>query len=348
MLREIPKARQLAEAGRLCAGTVDSWLLWNLTGGASFASDHSNASRTQLFDTRSMSWNPELARIFGASVDCLPDTLPSDSDFGVTAAGATVLPAGVPIRAMMGDSHAALYGHGLRTPGGAKATFGTGTSVMMLVPGRTASRHGLSGTIAWTDGNGTAFALEGNITVSGQAAAFMADCLGLGGAAALSELAATVGDSGGVSVVPALAGLGAPHWSDTASGLITGLTHATTQAHIARATLEAIAHQVADVVEAMAADSGTAIPVLRADGGAVTSQLLMQIQADLLGVNVSAAVVPEIGAFGAAAMAAAALGADLPLPQSAALHEPQMTSETRGGKRALWRRAVRQCLAGAA
>lgn len=304
VLQNVPLARTLLAQGRLRAGTVDAWLLWNLTGGTVFATDHSNASRTQLFDTRSLAFSEDLARLFGADVACLPRPLPSDSRFGETRDG-------VPILAMMGDSHAALYGHGVRAPGVVKATYGTGSSLMTLTPRRTASTHGLSGTVAWTDRAGTAFALEGNITVSAQAAAFMAGLLGVT-VAELSDLAASVPDAGGASFVPALAGLGAPHWDDAARGLIAGMTHATTRAHLARATFEAICHQIADVLAAIEADTGAPLAALRADGGASANPLLMQMQADILGRPVLQSQVEEVGALGVAAMAFTHFGIDLP------------------------------------
>lgn len=343
-LRNVPRVAELHARGRLCAGTVDAWLLWNLTGGAVFATDHSNASRTQLFDTRSMSFSADLGAIFGAPVDCLPEPLPSDSLFGTTAAGAMALPAGVPIRAMMGDSHAALYGHGIRRPGTVKATYGTGSSLMTLTPDRTASRHGLSGTIAWTDRTGTAHALEGNITVSAQAAAFMAGLLGVGDAAALSELAQTVPDAGGVTFVPALAGLGAPHWNDAARGTVAGMTHGTRPAHLARSTFEAIAQQIADVFAAMEADIGWPLEALRADGGASGNGFLMQLQADLIGRPVLVSAVEEIGAFGAAAMAMAGMGVGLALPEEARPLAPRMEAGLRAEMRARWAAAVRQAV----
>lgn len=308
VLENVPEAQTLLAKGRLRAGTVDSWLLWNLTGGKVFATDHSNASRTQLFDTRSLAFSTELAALFRADISCLPKPLPSDSRFGQT-------PEGVPILAMMGDSHAALYGHGVRAPGAVKATYGTGSSLMTLTPSRVASGHGLSGTIAWTDRNGTAHALEGNITVSAQAAAFMAGILGLSGAADLSTLAQSVGDSGGVSFVPALAGLGAPHWDDAARGTLTGMTHGTTRAHLARAALEAICQQIADVFAAMEADIGAPLQGLSADGGAAGNDFLMQLQADLLERPVLQSPVQEVGALGAAAMAFGHFGIQLPASQ---------------------------------
>ena len=321
LMAHVPEAQDLAAQGRLRVGTVDAWLLWNLTGGASFATDHSNASRTQLFDTAKLEWSADLFALFGAPIGVMPQPMPSDSRFGETAA-TTALPPGVPILAMMGDSHAALYGHGIRAPGTVKATYGTGSSLMTLTPGRVASANGLSGTIAWSDRAGTAYALEGNITVSAQAAAFMARLLGQT-VQALSDLAQTVPDSGGVAFVPALAGLGAPHWDDHATGMVTGMTHGTTAAHLARATFEAITCQIADVLEAMERDMGQALQALRADGGASANRFLMQLQADILQRPVLQSPVEEVGALGAAAMAFGHLGHDMPLEQSPpSLFEP--------------------------
>ncbi len=332
-LENVVGAADLAAAGHLRAGTVDAWLLWNLTGGASFATDHSNASRTQLFDTRTLTFSAELCAIYGVPLDCLPQPLASDSPFGQTVARATALPAGVPIAAMMGDSHAALYGHGVREPGTVKATFGTGSSLMTLTPARVASNFGLSGTIAWTNAQGTAYALEGNITVSAQAAAFMAQLLGKQDASALSDLAQSVAGSGGVTFVPALSGLGAPHWDDHATGLITGMTHATTPAHLARATFEAIAHQIADVFAAMEQDIGHRLKALRADGGASANAFLMQLQADILGAEVLRAEVPEIGALGVAAMA---FGTALNTTMAATSFVPALPQPDRAALRAQW------------
>jgi glycerol kinase len=344
VLRDSPVAADLHAEGRLRAGTVDSWLLWNLTDGAAFATDHSNASRTQLFDTAQLTFSPRLGDIFGAPITCLPTALPSDSRFGTTAAGATSLPAGIPIQTMMGDSHAALYGHGIRRPGAVKATYGTGSSLMTLTPVRTASRHGLSGTIAWTDQNGTAYALEGNITVSAQAASFMAGLLGLADASALTKLAQTVDDAGGVTFVPALAGLGAPHWNDAARGTITGMTHSTTPAHLARATFEAIALQIADVFTAMEADIGQPLATLSADGGASGNAFLMQLQADLINRPIQAARIEEIGAFGAAAMAFTAMGYAFPSSVAADSYSPKLAANDRFATRKGWGDALRQLI----
>lgn len=308
VMENVPQAKALSAQGRLRAGTVDSWLLYNLTGGREFATDHSNASRTQLFHTDRLAWDEALCDLFGVPISALPQPIASDSLFGHTAEGATILPAGIPILAMMGDSHAALYGHGVRQPGVVKATYGTGSSLMTLTSQRVMSSHCLSSTIAWSDRSGTHYALEGNITVSAQAAAFAATLLGLADAHALSELAQTVSESAGVTFVPALAGLGAPHWNDNATGTISGMTLATRPAHLARATLEAIALQIADVFFAMEKDIGSTLQGLRADGGASANDFLMQLQADILDRPVSRSDQAEIGAIGVAAMARQSLG----------------------------------------
>lgn len=341
VLQNIQGAQTLADAGHLRAGTVDAWLLWRLTGGASFATDHSNASRTQLFHTETLRFDPDLCALFGVPLACLPTPLRSDAHFGDTAAGTTALAAGVPIRAMMGDSHAALYGHGVRRPGTVKATFGTGSSMMTLTPARIASGHGLSGTIAWTTAAGTAYALEGNITVSAQAAAFMTQILGVASVQALSDLAQNVPHSDGVVFVPALAGLGAPHWDDTATGTITGMTHGTQPAHLARATFDAIAFQIADVFTAMEQDIGHKITTLRADGGASANGFLMQIQADILGCTVQRAEVEEVGALGVASMA---LATDFSVGQPRE-YSPTKSLAERSIALDHWRKALRKTCA---
>ncbi|EDQ35360.1 Glycerol kinase [Hoeflea phototrophica DFL-43] len=341
VLKNRPEPEDLHRVGRLRAGTVDSWLLWNLTGRAVFATDHSNASRTLLFDTERLAWSPRLGEIFGAPIDCLATPMASDARFGETAQGATTLPAGVPIHAMMGDSHAALFGHGVRGPGKVKATYGTGSSLMTLTRQRTLSSHGLSGTIAWTQDGNTAHALEGNITVSAQAAAFMAEMLGLNGPAELSDLALQVSDNGGVCFVPALAGLGAPHWQDDARGLVSGLSLGSRPAHLARATFEAIAHQVTDVLEAMEQDLGHPLNGLSADGGASANSFLMQLQADFIGKPVERREIAEIGAFGVASMAAEALG--MPIVAGAKeirIFDPATDATARRGARNEWKIAI--------
>ncbi|MEL6206053.1 MAG: FGGY-family carbohydrate kinase [Pseudomonadota bacterium] len=338
-------ARQLHAAGRLRAGTVDAWLLWNLTAGDAFATDHSNASRTLLFDTDRLAWSPRLGEILGAPLDCLPRPMASDARFGETADGVTALPQGVPVHAMMGDSHAALYGHGVREPGRVKATYGTGSSLMTLTDTRTASRNGLSGTIAWTAGDQTAHALEGNITVSAQAAAFMAEIMGVSDAGALSDLAQQAQDSGGVQFVPALAGLGAPYWNDSARGTVSGLSLGTTRAELARATFDAIAHQSADVFEAMEEDLRQPLQGLSADGGASANPFLMQVQADLLGKPVERLAIPETGAFGVAWMSAKAAGLPVSFDRTETqMFRPTLADTDRSASRGAWRETVQRLL----
>ncbi|MBU1307344.1 MAG: glycerol kinase, partial [Alphaproteobacteria bacterium] len=337
-------ARARAQAGALRVGTVDSWLLWNLTGGKVHATDHSNASRTQLFNTQALAWDADLAALFDVPLSLLPEVWSSDAEFGRVAAGVSALPSGVPIRAMIGDSHAALFGHGVRTPGTVKATYGTGTSLMSLTPERVLSRHGLSSTIAWSQGGQVVRALEGNISVSGQAAAFMAQLLGLPDVAALSTLADSVADSNGATFVPALVGLGAPYWRADARGTVAGLSLGTTPAHLARAALEAIAFQVSDVFNAMEHDMGMPLAELRADGGASRNSFLMQFQADILGRSVATAAAAEVSALGAAALAFASLGIEMAPVPAAGKFSPAMAEPARIAHRQRWHAAVAQTL----
>lgn len=346
LIDRIPDGRARAEAGAIKAGTVDSWLLWNFTGGKVHATDHSNASRTQLFDTERLVWSDELCALFGVPRAMLAEVRSSDSRFGETATGATALPAGLPVHGMIGDSHAALFGHGVRTPGIVKATYGTGTSLMSLVPERVRSRHGLSGTIAWSLGGTVWHALEGNISVSGQAVAFMATLIGLKDAAALADLAMSVPSSNGVAFVPALVGLGAPYWRNEVRGEISGLTLGTQPAHLARAAVEAVAFQVADVFAAMEADIGAPLDGLSVDGGASRNDFLMQFQADILDRPLRRGKFPEVSALGAASVAFHGLGmAMTDAGEGQTLFTPALPAEARERHLAGWRKAVGHLLA---
>jgi glycerol kinase len=307
LLDNTPGARDAARAGKLRAGTVDSWLVWKLTGGRRHATDYGNASRTQLFNLDALAWDESLCALFDVPRPLLPEVLPSDALYGTTAAGVTALPEGVPIHAVMGDSHAAAFGHGIAGPGLVKATLGTGSSLMAVTGDRVASHHGLSSTIAWGQGDKVLYALEGNIAVSGQTAAFARRLLGLKDETELTDLARTVDSSGGVCFVPALAGLGAPHWQANARGVICGMSLGTTPAHVARAALEAIALQVVDVLRAMEADLGAALPLLFVDGGASKSDFLMQLLADLADRTVRRGTIAELSPYGAGKMAAEAM-----------------------------------------
>ena len=308
LLDNIPIARDKARNNQLCAGTVDSWLLWNLTSGTAHATDSSNASRTQLMNLDNICWDPELLQLFNIPVEILPKIKPSNSLFGYTSSNIAGLGGQIPIHSMMGDSHASFFGHGIRGPGKVKVTIGTGSSLMAATPKRSNSSHGLSSTIAWSIDEETQYALEGNISVSGQSAAFGCKLLGLRSEDELVDLAKSVADNGGVVVVPALAGLGAPHWKDRARGQITGLTLATSQAHLARAILEAIALQIRDVFVAMETDFGSVLPEVFVDGGAAANDFLMQILADILNRKIRRPFVTEVTSIGAARMAGEALG----------------------------------------
>ncbi|MBO9545922.1 FGGY-family carbohydrate kinase [Caulobacter sp.] len=345
LLDHASEGRARAARGELKAGTVDAWLLWKLTGGATHATDHSNASRTQLMNLSTLAWDPEMARLFDIPLEVLPEIRPSDALFGETASGATALPAGVPIHAAMGDSHAALYGHGLDGPGRIKATCGTGSSLMTVTRERIWSAHGLSSTIAWSRAGGALHALEGNISVSGHTVAFVTKLLGLRDELALTDLALTVPDSGGVALVPALAGLGAPHWRDEARGLVSGMNLGTTPAHLARAALEAVALQIHDVFMAMQADLHGDLPALNVDGGASRNDVLMQLLADLIDRPVIRADAAELSALGAARLAAEGMGIKAPRVRPAErTFEPSMSADVREATVARWQDALRRAM----
>ena len=327
----------------ICLGTVDAWLVWNLTGGAVFATEAGNASRTLLFELATLDWHPGLVEMFGLLTAALPQVRASDAGFGVTT-DLTILPAGLPIVAVLADSHAALFHHGCTAPGSGKATYGTGSSIMTPCQGPDAAPDGIATTLAWLTDVPT-YAREGNIIASGSALDWMARTLGAAdgrsGGAFLADLAVEVDDTAGVHFVPAFSGLGAPYWDRAASGVLTGLTGGTTQAHLARAALEAVAHQVTDVVEAIESDGRAHIDVLHADGGATASALLMQLQADLLGRSVHVADESEASALGVALLATRALG----LAAAAAARpvvpvEPSIDLATRRARRAGWAAAV--------
>ncbi len=308
LLDRTPGGRTRAASGDLLVGTVDSWLLWKLTGGAVHATDHTNASRTQLMNLETLAWDAALADLFGVPLAALPEIRPSRGVFGRVRGGVTGLPDGLPICAMLGDSHASLYGHGIRGPGAIKATCGTGSSLMTVTDRRIRSGHGLSSTIAWSEPGRALHALEGNIVVSGQGLTIVAGLLGLPDEAALFDLAATVEDSGGVSLVPAFSGMGAPHWRSEARGLIAGMTLGTRPAHLARAAIDAVALQIRDVFAAMEADLDRPLDALSVDGGAAASDMLAQTLADILDRPVRRPASQDLSALGAARLGAEALG----------------------------------------
>ncbi len=308
LLDETPELRQKAEAGEVLFGTVESWLLWKLSGGRAHLTDVSNAARTMLFDIRSLDWSHQLLADLAIPPAMLPRPV-GNAEFLVTTE-ASLLGTAVPVTGVAGDQQAALFGQACFAAGRAKNTYGTG-SFMLLHTGTEVvpSRNRLLTTIAWRIGETVEYALEGSVFVTGAAVQWLRDGLGIiDRSADVEALAASVEDSGGVLFVPALAGLGAPHWDAGARGTLIGLTRGTTKAHIARATLEAIAFQTRDVLDAMIADCGFPLAELRVDGGAAANDLLMQIQADLLGVPVVRPKITETTALGAAYLAGLAVG----------------------------------------
>jgi glycerol kinase len=305
-----PGLRGRAEKGDLAFGTVDSFLLWRLTGGRAHATDVSNASRTLLHDIHRLAWDDELLALVGVPRSVLPEVRPTSGVFGDT--DASIFGRAIPIAAMAGDQQAATFGQACFGIGQAKNTYGTGAFLLMNTgEGPVASSHGLLTTIAWqlAAGGPVTYALEGSVFSAGSAVQWLRDGLGLIEASAdVEALAARVDDTGGVYLVPAFTGLGAPYWDPHARGTIVGLTRGTGAAEIARATLEAIAYQVADVLDAMAADSGVRIATLRVDGGAAANDLLLGFQADILDVPVERPTVAETTALGAAYLAGLAVG----------------------------------------
>jgi glycerol kinase len=349
LLDAYPETRSLADHIDLCAGTIDSWLLFKLTGGKVHATDAGNASRTQLFDIHEQIWSDELCDLFDVPKSILPSVEDSDASFGAVKNVNRSIE-DIPVRAMMGDSHAALFGHGIRSPGAVKATYGTGSSLMTLVEKPVRSRSGLSTTVAWRRGAKATYALEGNISVSAQAAAWMAELMGLPDVAALTELAAKSGGDHAVCLVPALAGLGAPYWKDRARAALTGVSLATSRSDVARATLEAIALQICDVFSAMESDLGAPLARLSVDGGATQNDLLMQFQADLLGRPVQRLKILELSAFGAGVLAGAVSGLMDENEVEAALNNasdqihPRLDPAGRQAKLRAWSSAVESVL----
>ncbi len=303
ILDNVDGARAKAETGQLAFGTVDTWLIWKLTGGAEHVTDVSNASRTMLFNIHTLGWDPELLQLFDIPSSMLPRVRPSSGLYGLTS---TSLGLGqVPIAGVAGDQQAALFGQMCGEPGMSKNTYGTGCFLLQNIGGvPTASKHNLVTTVAWQMDGLAQYALEGSVFIGGAVVQWLRDGLGLIRTAAdVEALATSVPDNGGVYLVPAFAGLGAPHWDPFARGAMVGLTRGTTAGHIARAALESIAFQVADLLDAMGADCGIPATELRVDGGAAANNTLMQMQADLLGVPVVRPAVTETTALGAAYLA---------------------------------------------
>lgn len=309
LLDNVPGARRRAEAGELLFGTIDTWLLWRLTGGRVHATDPSNASRTLLFNLQKLAWDDELLALFAVPRAMLPEVRPSSGRFGYSEPG-LLGEAAVPICGVVGDQQAATFGQACFVPGRAKLTYGTGGFLLMPVGSQPVlPESGLLATVAWEEGGQVEYALEGSIFCAGSCVQWLRDGLGVLRTAAESEdLARQVADTGGVYLVPAFTGLGAPYWDPYARGTLVGLTRGTTRAHLARAALEAIAYQARDVLDLMAAEAGHPLAALRVDGGAAVNDFLLQFQADLLGVPVERPQTVETTALGAAYLAGLAAG----------------------------------------
>jgi glycerol kinase len=346
LLENTPGLRERAATGEICFGTVDSWLVFKLTEGRIHACDLSNASRTQLLNLDTQQWDTELLSIFGVPCAALPQLKPSSNIFGECSAIPPLR--GVPIVSTIGDSHAALAAHGSYTPGTIKATYGTGSSLMTLTPTLdTATSAKLARTIAWSVQGNTQYALEGNISMAGSAIQWLGEFLRLPNPVHdVAALAASVPNAAGVHFVPAMLGLGAPHWDTSARGIISGLGSTSTTAHLARAAIESIAFQVRDVFGAMEEEAEIHLPSLHADGGATGNDTLMQFQADMLGRPVLRSRVEDLSAVGAAWLGGMTLGwwpslsALEKIPQQADTFSPQLSASERDTRYTAWRLAI--------
>ena len=348
ILRNNPQARALADAGKLCIGTVDAWLVFQLTGGKVFRTDYSNASRTQLFNLHTLRWDEELCSGLGIPVSALPEVTDSDGDYGATTLNG-FLDDPVPIRGVLGDSHAALFGQGCTQPGMAKATYGTGSSIMMNIgPGFRESTHGLVTSLAWGRGGRVNYVLEGNINYSGAVITWLKDIGLLRNPAESGALAEAANPADTTVLVPAFTGLGAPWWNNDARASFVGMSRTTGRAELVRAGLEAIAFQVADIVEAMGQDAGLRLSELRVDGGPTANRYLMQFQSDLTGAEIRIPTAEELSAIGAATMAGLASGVMeediLQKNRTKQVYTPQMGEEERARKRDGWKAAVGKVL----
>ena len=350
ILDKIPGARRGAEEGRLLFGTIDSWLIWNLTGGRAHVTDVTNASRTMLFDIRRLRWDPELLELFGIPEQMLPRVQPSSCIYGETEPG--LFGGKIPVAGAAGDQQSALFGQCCFEAGDVKNTYGTGCFLLMHTGSEPVfSKNGLITTIAASGPGRIRYALEGSVFTAGAAVQWLRDEMGLISDAAASEAAArSVTDTGGVYVVPAFTGLGAPYWNQYARGTITGITRGFTRAQLIRATLESVAYQTYDICRAMESDAGVELPRRRVDGGASANDLLMQFQSDLLGAEVLRPACIETTALGAAYLAGLAVGywkdtADIKQNrQTGRVFLPEMRDATRAKLLKGWNRALTAAL----
>ena len=349
VFREKPELLERACRGELCVGTIDSYLIYRFTGGKTFAADVSNASRTELMSLQTLEWDPELAGLFGIPLCALPSKiLHSDADFGETDCSG--IPAGIKITGVMGDSHAALFGNGCHTPGSAKATYGTGSSVMLNVGEKPIlSANGLSASVGFAFKGKVCYVLEGNVTCSGDTLVWLRDGLRLfEKISEVESLAASVEHSDGVTLIPAFSGLGAPYFDSEARAIICGMNRGTTRAHIARAALESIAQQDTDILEAMSRDCGQPVTEIFADGGATANALLMQMQADLVPCRINCAAASELSALGVGYMGGITSGVYSAFneitqrKQEGKHYEPRLSADSRETLRKQWKSAIRK------
>ena len=348
IMQNDPQARKLAEEDSLCIGTVDAWLVYSLTGGRVFRTDYSNASRTQLFDLRTLRWDEEICRGFGIPVSALPDVTDSNGYFGETTLNG-FFDEPVPILAALGDSHAALFGQGCLRPGMAKATYGTGSSIMMNIgPAFRHSSHGLVTSLAWGRDGKVDYVLEGNINYSGAIITWLKEIGLLQNAAESGALAEAANPADTTVLVPAFTGLGAPYWNSEARASFVGMSRTTGRAELVRAGLEAIALQVTDVVEAMGQDAGLKLAELRVDGGPTANRYLMQFQSDMTGADIRVPKAEELSAIGAATMAGIAAGlygeSILNTEKTKDVYTPHMEEEMKEKKYSGWKEAIRKVL----
>ena len=309
ILKNVEGAKELADAGKLCHGTIDSWLVYKLTGGKSYKTDYSNASRTQLFNIFDLTWDDEICKVFGIDPANLATVCDSNADFGETDFEG-VLPHKVPIHAVMGDSHGALFGQGCLKSGMIKSTYGTGSSIMMNIgDDPVLSTHGVVTSLAWSMDGRVNYVLEGNLNYTGAVITWLKNDLQMiGSPAETEELARQAASDDCLYLVPAFSGLGAPYWDSRATGMFTGMTRTTGRAEMVRASLECIAYQIQDVMEAMSKDAGVEISELRVDGGPTKNDYLMQFQSDIAGIVVQVPDTDELSGMGPAYAAGMALG----------------------------------------
>ena len=345
IFRNVPEVKPAADSGNICVGTIDSYLVYRMTGGKEHRTDFSNASRTQLFNIHTLAWDKELADAFGINIGCLPEVTDSDGNFGMTDFEG-FLPSPIPICAVMGDSHAALFGHGCRKPGMAKVTYGTGSSIMMNIGTKPVMcDNGIATGIAWKTGGEVNYIFEGNINYTGAVISWLKNDLKLiSDPAETEDLARQASGKDTTCLVPAFSGLGAPYWDSGARAAIVGMTRTTGKNEICRAALESIAYQIMDVIEAMKENASVSMGQLRADGGPTRNKLLMQFQSDILNIGLSVPDSEELSGIGAAYAAGLSCGlydADVFNVLEYAGYTPSMSGAERAAKKDRWHDAVR-------